>query len=158
MTHFSAITSKSNETGTAADVEAVKTVYDTNLFGVIRVTTAFVPLLKRSTNPVILNISTFLASLTEQNDPKSQGYNFQYVAYNTSKTALNAYTVVLATDFKEARVNCINPGYVATNMNPNGTLTTQESAAGVIKEGVLLEANGPTGKFLDYTGKFEHAW
>ena len=83
----------------------------------------------------------------------------QLAAYNSSKSAVNAYTVVLANDFKEARVNCISPGYVQTNMNGGkGVLTPQESAAGVIKVGVLLEKNGPTGKFLDYTGEMEWTW
>lgn len=134
-------------------------VYETNVFGPIRVSTAFVPLLKRSDNPIILNVTSALGSVTEMADPNCPWNQFKFVSYNTSKSALNSYTVVLAYHFKEAKVNCINPGYVATNLNNySGLLTPQESAAGVIKVGILLGKDGPTGKYLDHTGKFEHPW
>jgi len=65
------------------------------------------------------------------------------------------YTVLLGTAFKEARVNAVSPGYVATNINnyAEGGITTQESAEGVIKYTINIDQNGPSSKFLDYTDK-----
>jgi len=139
---------------TEANLDTVKDTFETNVFGVIRVTSAFVPLLKLSSNPIILNVSSILGSISGQNDPNSPIYSWRYTGYNSSKAALNAYTVALAGDFPEARVNSIHPGYVITNINKGGGVeSTENSAKGVIKEGILLEKSGPTGQFLDYTGK-----
>jgi NAD(P)-dependent dehydrogenase (short-subunit alcohol dehydrogenase family) len=68
------------------------------------VTTAFVPLLKKSDHPVILNVSSGLGSTTRQADPTSSFFAWQIAGYNSSKAALNHYTVTVANDFKEARV------------------------------------------------------
>jgi len=144
---------------TISDVDVVKKTFETNFFGAIRVTSAFIPLLRLSSNPIILNISSGLGSHETLTDPSSFLYGWQYVGYNSSKSALNMYTIALAADFKEARVNIIHPGYVSTNINKNaGVLSTEESARGVIQHGILLEKSGPTAKFLDYTGKFEWKW
>lgn len=139
---------------TETPVEEVKTVYETNFFGVVRTTVAFVPLLQKSSNPVISNITSGLGSSTYQSDVNLPWAKVQLAGYNTSKAALNHYTITIAHDFKEARVNAINPGYVATNLNNySGVVAVEESAAGVIKNSILIDQSGPTGKFLDYTDK-----
>jgi Enoyl-(Acyl carrier protein) reductase len=72
----------------------------------------------------------------------------QVAAYNSSKAALNAYTVTIANDFKEARVNAISPGYVPTSLNSyRGVIPVEDSAAGVIKNAVLIDQTGPTCMF-----------
>eukprot|EP01114_Cavostelium_apophysatum_P014562 TRINITY_DN3808_c0_g2_i2.p1 TRINITY_DN3808_c0_g2~~TRINITY_DN3808_c0_g2_i2.p1 ORF type:complete len:242 (-),score=58.83 TRINITY_DN3808_c0_g2_i2:54-779(-) len=144
--------------GSTVDVELVKKTYETNVFGVIRVTTAFVPLLKKSSNPVILNISSGLGSVSGQADPTNVWSKVQLAGYNSSKAALNAYTIALAADFTEARVNVISPGYVATNLNAySGNEPIDKSAEGVIKRGILIGKDGPTSQFLDHKDK-NWAW
>jgi len=139
---------------TETSVELIKHVFETNFFGVIRVTTAFLPLLRKSSNPVISNISSGLGSSTQQSTPGHAFSSFQKSGYNSSKAALNHYTITIAHDFKEARVNVISPGYVATGMNNYaGIVAVDKSAAGVIKNSILLDQTGPTGKFLDWEEK-----
>jgi len=150
---------KNRERPTETSLEIIRGVYETNFFGVIRVTLAFLPLLKKSSNPVISNISSGLGSLTLMSDPTSPFFGQRFAGYNTSKTALNAYTVAIAHDFPEARVNAISPGYVATNINGNsGTQPIDVSAAGIIKNSILLDKTGPTGKFLDFTDERIWGW
>lgn len=137
----------------------MKQTFETNLFGVIKVTTAFIPLLKKSKNPIISNISTGLASVSGQADLTNPWSSYRLVGYNSSKAALNMYTVTLAGDFKEARVNVISPGYVITNMNNGlGQITTEESARGIIKHSIDIDQSGPTMKFLDYSGADIWKW
>jgi NAD(P)-dependent dehydrogenase (short-subunit alcohol dehydrogenase family) len=141
------------------DVEQIRGIFETNFFGVLRVTNAFVPFLRKSANPVILNVSSGLGSVTHQADPSGPYASVQLPGYNSSKSALNAYTVTLSYAFPEARVNVISPGYVATNLNNyRGILTPEESAKGVIKYGILLDKTGPTRTFLDHTGNTTWPW
>ena len=88
----------------AVDFNILRKVYETNFFGVVRVTTAFIPLLDKSENPVITNISSGLGSLTLQTNPEHPFYSVQLAGYNSSKAALNHYTITLAADYKKARV------------------------------------------------------
>lgn len=91
-----------------AGVNVVKAVYETNVFGVVRAPSAFIPLLRKSSNPVILNISSCLGSNTLQTTAVSNPwYDFQLAAYNSSKAAVNHYTITVAHDFQEARVYVI---------------------------------------------------
>eukprot|EP00026_Physarum_polycephalum_P016049 Phypoly_transcript_16880.p1 GENE.Phypoly_transcript_16880~~Phypoly_transcript_16880.p1 ORF type:complete len:244 (+),score=46.63 Phypoly_transcript_16880:87-818(+) len=138
----------------APNLDLMHATFETNFFGVARVCGAFVPLLRKSQNPVVLNVSSSLGSITRQTGGVPGNPPSVHIpGYNSSKSALNAYTVMLSHAFPEARVNAINPGYVATNLNSyKGKLTTKESAEGVIKYGILLDKAGPTASFLDYSG------
>jgi NAD(P)-dependent dehydrogenase (short-subunit alcohol dehydrogenase family) len=138
-----------------ADMNNMKEVFETNYFGTIRTTTAFMSLLRKSAQPVIVNVTSDLASLTQHNDPTWRYYNFKGAAYGPSKTALNAYTVALAFELRDTpfKVNAVNPGHTATDFNNyRGTKTVQESAK-LLVEYALLDANGPTGKFISDDGE-----
>ena len=132
------------------DITVLREVFDTNFFGVISVTQAFLELLKKSESPRISNITSGLGSLTLHNDPNWKYYNFKSASYGTSKAALNAYTIVLAYELKDLpfKVNVIDPGYTATDFNHHSGPGTIESAASFIIKHTLTDENGPTGKFF----------
>lgn len=129
-------------------VANIQNVFDTNFFGVIRVTQAFIELLKKSDNPRISNITSGLGSLTLHSDPSWKYYAFKAVSYVSSKTALNAFTITLAHELKDLgfKINAIDPGYTATDFNHHSGPASVESAANFIIKHTLDE-NGPTGKF-----------
>jgi len=129
-------------------VANIQNVFDTNFFGVIRVTQAFIELLKKSDNPRISNITSGLGSLTLHSDPSWKYYAFKAVSYVSSKTALNAFTITLAHELKDLgfKVNAIDPGYTATDFNHHSGPASVESAASFIIKHTLDE-KGPTGKF-----------
>ncbi|PBJ15715.1 SDR family oxidoreductase [Flavobacterium sp. ACN6] len=131
-------------------VEKIQSTFDTNFFGVIRVTQAFIELLKKSKNPRISNITSGLGSLTLHSDPAWKYYAIKAVSYVSSKAALNAFTVTLAYELKDLgfRVNSIDPGYTATDFNHFSGPGSVESAAGFIIKHTLTDKNGPTGKFF----------
>lgn len=128
----------------------IQKVFDTNFFGVINVTQAFLELLKKSESPRISNITSGLGSLTLHSDPDWKYYGVKTAGYGTSKAALNAYTITLAYELKELsfKVNAIDPGYTATDFNHHSGPGTVESAAGFIVKHTLTDENGPTGKFF----------
>lgn len=132
------------------DISVYKRVFETNLFGVIRVTQTFIDLMKKSEQPRIVNVSSSTGSLTLHSDPTWKYYTHKGTAYPSSKAALNMYTVILAyellgTPFK---VNAVDPGFVATDFNLHrGTGTVEEGAARVINCAVI-DDEGPTGKFF----------
>lgn len=131
-------------------IKDIQEVFDTNFFGVISVTQAFMDLLKKSESPRISNITSGLGSLTLHSDPSWKYYDFKTASYGTSKTALNAYTIVLAYELKDLpfKVNAIDPGYTATDFNQHSGPGTVESAATFIIKHTLTDENGPTGKFF----------
>jgi NAD(P)-dependent dehydrogenase (short-subunit alcohol dehydrogenase family) len=125
-------------------------VFDTNFFGVIEVTQAFIHLLRQSPEPRIVNVTSGLGSLTLHNDPEWKYYGAKPAAYVASKAALNAYTIVLAYDLRDTvfKVNAVDPGYTATDFNHHsGPGTVQDAAARVVKA-VTLGGDGPTGQFF----------
>lgn len=129
-------------------VTNIQNVFDTNFFGAIRVTQAFIELLKKSDNPRISNITSGLGSLTLHSDPSWKYYAFKAVSYVSSKTALNAFTITLAHELKDLgfKVNAIDPGYTATDFNHHSGPASVESAASFIIKHTLDE-NGLSGKF-----------
>lgn len=133
-----------------APINDIQNVFDTNFFGVISVTQAFVELLKKSESPRISNITSGLGSLTLHSDPNWKYYNFKATSYVTSKAALNAYSIVLAYELKDLgfKVNVIDPGYTATDFNHHSGPGTVESAAAFIIKHTDTDENGPTGKFF----------
>jgi len=137
----------------AANVDTMKIVFETNFFGVVRVTNAFLPIVKKSKNPSILNVSSSLGSVTRHADPAAYIHKVTIPGYNASKSALNAYSVNLAASVPEVRINVICPGFTSTNLNNyKGHFTPQASAAGVVKYGILVEDNAPTARFLSHDG------
>jgi NAD(P)-dependent dehydrogenase (short-subunit alcohol dehydrogenase family) len=133
----------------AQSLEVWRETFDTNLFAVVAVTQAFLPLLKKSEAGRVVNVSSILGSLTLHSDPSSGIYGFKVPAYNASKSALNAWTVHLAYELRETpiKVNAIHPGYVKTDMNGGGgELDIPEGAKSSV-ELALIDADGPTGSF-----------
>lgn len=138
------------QTATGADIAAFKRVYDTNVFGVVLVTQAFLDLMRQSEQPRIVNVTSGMGSLTLHSDPTWKYYNNKGAVYHSSKAALNMYTVVLAYELRDTpfKVNAVDPGFTATDFNNHrGTGTVEEAGARLVKYAVL-DADGPTGKFI----------
>ena len=138
---------------TAADMLGV---FDVNLFGVVRATTAFLPLLRRSPDPVIVNVSSAMGSLAATHDPARPESGVVAPAYTSSKAALTMLTTQYAKGLPGIRINAADPGYTATDLNGNsGPQTVTEGTDAI----VALATEGPghgSGRFVDRHG--EIAW
>jgi NAD(P)-dependent dehydrogenase (short-subunit alcohol dehydrogenase family) len=137
------------EQTTAEDARAV---FETNVFGIVRVTHAFLPLLRRSAAPVIVNVSSGLASLTVASTPGNPVHAYPGVAYPASKAAVNMITVQYAKAFPDIRVNAVEPGYTDTDLNAHTGLQTVEQGAEIIVRMAQIGADGPTGTFVHAGG------
>jgi len=138
------------QTPLETDISVFKQVFETNFFGAIEVTQAFIDLLRQSPEPRIVNVTSGLGSLTLHSDPAWPYYNVKTACYGPSKTALNAYTIVLAHNLRDTpfKVNAVDPGYTATEFNNySGPGTIPDAAARVVKAAVL-GPDGPTGQFF----------
>ncbi|GEN76904.1 SDR family oxidoreductase [Chryseobacterium hagamense] len=133
-----------------APVEAFNKVMDTNLYGVIRVTQAFIDLLRKSAAPRIVNVSSSGCSLTLHSDPDWKYYSHKAAVYTASKAAMNMYTINLAYELRDTafRVNAVCPGFVATDFNNHrGTGTAAQGGERIARYAMIGE-EGPTGKFI----------
>lgn len=133
---------------TLISVDEVRTIWETNVFGVLAVTQAFVPLLRKSQAARIVNVSSNLGSLTMLSSPNPYRAVFN-PGYGASKTALNAITVAFAIDLEAEgiTVNAVTPGFTSTALNNyEGTETVQQGAAEAVRI-ALLGSEGPTGTF-----------
>jgi NAD(P)-dependent dehydrogenase (short-subunit alcohol dehydrogenase family) len=131
-------------------VDDIQCIYETNVFGPIRVTQAFLPLLKAAPQANIVMVSSGLGSLGWLSDPENEFYGVNILGYNSSKTALNAVTVSFAKELAEAgiKVNAADPGYTATDFNGHSGYRTVEQAAVVIVRLAVLAKDGPTGEYF----------
>lgn len=138
----------------AVSMDLVRKTYDTNVFGVIVVTQAMVPLLKKSAAGRIVNMSSGLGSLTQHTNPKWEFSGFNVLAYNTSKSAVNAITVSFAKELRTVniKVNAADPGYVATDMNANSGPRTVEQGSRAAVRLATLPDDGPTGGYFNEDG------
>ena len=125
-------------------------VLETNFFGVIETTQAFIDLLRPSAEPRIVNVTSGLGSLTLHNDPAWKYYTVKVAGYVSSKAALNAYTIVLAYDLRDTpfKVNAVDPGYTATDFNHHSGPGTVPDAAGRVVKAAMFGPDGPTGQFF----------
>ncbi|WP_020502068.1 SDR family NAD(P)-dependent oxidoreductase [Sciscionella marina] len=130
----------------------VREAYETNVFGPVRVIHAFLPLLRRSGSPVIVNISSGLASLAMATDKEFPGSWYPGLAYPSSKTAVNMLTVQYAKAFPEIRINAVEPGYTATDLNGRTGTQTVEEGAEVIVRMATVGPGGPTGTYSHLGG------
>lgn len=135
-------------------METLLDTYAVNVFGPVRVTRAFVPLLLAAPAARIVNMSSGLGSLTRQSDPAHPFYTANMMAYNSSKSALNAITVAFAKELRETpiKVNAACPGYTATDLNGNSGPRTVEQGAEIAVQLATLAADGPTGGFFNDEG------
>jgi NAD(P)-dependent dehydrogenase (short-subunit alcohol dehydrogenase family) len=138
---------------TGADVLGV---FDVNVAGVVRATTAFLPLLHRSADPVIINVSSAMGSLAATHDPSRPESGVVAPVYTSSKAALTMLTTQYAKAFSGIRINAADPGYTATDLNGGtGPQTVTEGTDAI----VALAIEGPghgSGRFVDRQG--EIAW
>jgi NAD(P)-dependent dehydrogenase (short-subunit alcohol dehydrogenase family) len=138
------------QTALNATIDQFKEVFETNVYGVVRVTQAFIDLLQKSPEPRIVNVSSSGCSLTLHSDPTWKYYTHKAAVYPPSKAALNMYTIDLAYELRDTpfKVNAVCPGFVATDFNNHrGAGTVQEGGARIAKY-AMLGADGPTGKFI----------
>jgi NAD(P)-dependent dehydrogenase (short-subunit alcohol dehydrogenase family) len=128
----------------------------TNVLGPIRVMHAFAPLLVRSPAGVVVNVSSGMGSMTITSDPERLESGIVALGYPASKAALNMLTTQYAKAFPELRINCVDPGYTATDLNANtGTQTVQEGAEIIVRM-AQAAPDGPTGRFFAAAG--EQPW
>ncbi len=131
-------------TPTAATQQNLRQTFDTNFFGAISVAQAFVPLLRKSAHPRIVNVSSGLGSIALHSDPNAPYFQYNILGYCASKTALNAFTVMLANELRDSgfKVNSADPGYTATDLNSNsGPQTVAEGSEAIVS----LATAGPDG-------------
>ena len=138
-----------NNTPTISE-KALRETFDTNFFQVVKLTNTLLPLIRKSAAGRIVNLSSILGSLTLHSDPSSPIYNSKLFAYDTSKTALNSYTIHLAAALQDTliKVNSAHPGWVKTDLGSDAAPMEVEDGAKTSVALALLEADGPTGKYI----------
>ena len=142
----------------ACDLENLRAIFETNFFGVIQTTQEFLPLLKRSEQALIINVSSEVGSLSALSTPGGNPSRDKFHAYGSSKTALNAFTVMLANELRESgiSVNSVTPGHTATDLNQfKGTKTVEQGAAPIVNL-ATRNIQGITAKFFKDSG--EASW
>ena len=147
------ITGGAPQTPTTVDPATVLAAVETNVIGVIRVTNAMLPLLRRSASPRIVNMSSSVGSLTLQTTPGAETGPIS-AAYSPSKSFLNAVTVQYAKELQDTNIliNAACPGYTATDLNAFHGVRTPEQGAAIALRLATLPDDGPTGGFFDDAG------
>lgn len=144
--------------GGPMDVQMFRDTFDTNVFGVVAVTEAFLPLLSAAPAARIVNVSSTMGSLADQADPESLYHGMVLPAYQTSKAALNSITIAWSKALADTpiKVNSACPGWVKTDLggpdNRAAAPMTPDEGATVITRLALIDADGPTGGFFDRSG------
>lgn len=143
-------------------VDDMRAMFEVNTFGPMRVTQAFLPLLRQARAARIVMVSSSLGSIAEVIDPASRVWSIGFPGYSASKSALNMLTVKLAKELmpEGIKVNAINPGYTATDLNGNAGYRTAEDAAKVVVALAMANPFGPTGGFFHdgHVEQHRHPW
>ncbi len=140
------------------DLRMFRTTFDTNVFGAVAVTEAFLPLLSAAPAGRIVNVSSTMGSLADQTDPDSGYYGMIVPAYQSSKAALNSITIALSKALADTpvKVNAVCPGWVKTDLggpdNKAAAPMTPDEGAAIVTQMALVGADGPTGGFFDRSG------
>jgi len=134
-------------------LSVLKETFETNFFGVFAVTTAMLPLLRKSAAGRIVNVSSGQGSLTRNSSPNTS--SLLQLAYNSSKSALNALTIQFAREFRDSslKINAAAPGFTATDMNQGRGTRTVRQASVVIVRLATLDERGPSGGFFEDSGE-----
>lgn len=135
-------------------LDEVRAIWETNVFGVLAVTQAMLPLLRKAPTARIVNVSSGLGSLAGASDPSNPYREFFNPGYSASKTALNAITLAFAIELEGTGigVNAVSPGFTKTALNAyEGTETVEQGAAEAVRV-ALLDSDGPSGTFTS-TGR-----
>ncbi|MNM96003.1 putative ketoacyl reductase [compost metagenome] len=138
----------------AQSLDAWRGTFETNVYALVAVTQAFLPLLRKSDAARIVNVSSVLGSQTLHADPTSAIWDFKIPAYNASKAAVNSWTLSLAYELRDTsiKVNTVHPGYVKTDMNGGeGEIEIADGARSSVQM-ALIGNDGPTGSFT-YLGE-----
>jgi NAD(P)-dependent dehydrogenase (short-subunit alcohol dehydrogenase family) len=139
-------------------VDNLRRIFDTNFFGTVQTTQEFLPLLKKSAQAAIINVSSEVGSIAIRTEPGRNLNRDKYNAYGASKTALNAFTVMLANELHDTgiTVNSVTPGYTATDLNQfQGAKTTEQGAVAIVNM-AMQAGKSITAKFFKDGG--EVAW
>jgi len=128
-------------------VETMRTVFETNVFGVVAVTNALLPLLRKAPAARIVNVSSEVGSISSMTDPDSPLWRMVSVPYPSSKAALNMVTAMYAKELRDTpiKVNAANPGYCATDLNGHHGFRTPEQGAQISVHLATLPEDGPSG-------------
>jgi NAD(P)-dependent dehydrogenase (short-subunit alcohol dehydrogenase family) len=142
----------------AADetAEHMRALFETNVFGMVRMLHAFLPLLRHSAAPVVVNVGSGLSKTADLANPDGPVHFYQGVAYPASKTAVNTVTVQYAKAFPGIKINAVDPGYTATDLNGRTGIQTVQEGAKVIVRMAQIGQDGPTGEYFDAGGPI--AW
>jgi NAD(P)-dependent dehydrogenase (short-subunit alcohol dehydrogenase family) len=130
--------------------EAARTVFETNVFGVVRVTQAAIPLLRKSDNPVVVNVSSALGSFWAVTNPERRQSQYSLIVYGASKAAVSMLTVQYSKALPQFKINVVEPGFTATDFTegfPGGRPV--EQSAEVVVRMATIGADGPTGTFQE---------
>jgi NAD(P)-dependent dehydrogenase (short-subunit alcohol dehydrogenase family) len=143
-----------NAIPTAADEtpELMRQVFETNVFGTLRVLRAFLPLLEKSAAPVVVNVSSGLASLSGIADPASPTHFYPGISYPASKAVVNAITIQYAKQYPHLRVNAVEPGFTNTDLNGGTGTQSVEEGAEIIVRMAQTAPDGPTGTYVSLHG------
>lgn len=136
----------------STSLDTLRKVYETNVFGVVAVTNALLPLLRRAEAARIVNVSSEVGALTGTMDPDSPLWPMASIPYPSSKTALTMVTAMYAKELWDTgiKVNAANPGYCATDLNGNSGFRTAEQGAEPTVHLATLPADGPSGQLWGY--------
>ncbi len=137
-------------TPSTVPVPVLRETFDTNFFGTVELTQTLLPLIRKAPEGRIVNLSSILGSLTLHATPDSPIYNFKALAYNSSKTALNQFTVHLAYELRNTKikVNSAHPGWVKTEMGTDAAPMEIPDGAKTSVQLATLPADGPTGGYF----------
>jgi NAD(P)-dependent dehydrogenase (short-subunit alcohol dehydrogenase family) len=129
-------------------------VFDTNTIGLVRVTEAALPLLRRSDNPVVVNVASALGSFWAVTNPERRQFHFPSIVYGSSKAAVSMLTVQYAKALPEIKFNAVEPGFTASDLTPfSGAGQPVEAGAAVIVRLATIGSDGPTGSFWENDGE-----
>jgi NAD(P)-dependent dehydrogenase (short-subunit alcohol dehydrogenase family) len=130
--------------------DILRSIFETNFFSVVALTNTLLPLIRLSPAGRIVNLSSILGSLTLHSDPSSPIYGAKHLAYDASKSALNAYTIHLAWELRDTpiKVNSAHPGWVKTEMGGPDAIMEIADGAKTSAALALLAADGPTGGYF----------
>lgn len=156
--HLDVLINNAGITGPMLKPEDIKaehmlSTYDTNVFGIVRVTHAFLPLLRKSANPVIVNVTSGLGSFGMVTNPATTESTVNALPYTSSKSAVTMLSLQYAKALSQMRVNAVDPGYTATDLNHHsGPQTVTEGTDAIVKMATIGK-DGPTGTFINREGK-----
>lgn len=129
----------------------MRQVYETNVFGIVSVTHTFLPLLRKSSHPVIVNVSSGLGSFGMVTDTSTVESKVNSLAYSSSKSAVSMLTLQYAKGLPDIKVNAVDPGPTKTGLTGHGNQTVQEGTDAIVQM-AQIGPDGPTGTFINRHG------